>query len=311
MSKIESFLWGADFLIAAIAYLVGGVYPGLLCLLIGASLILYAFLKKEESTPDKKPHRRLVDAHNQPYVSTKGKVRKVGLVISIAVVVVIVIYLAISRSPAKQVSSAPSPTYILQQTPGSPPFAIFLESVQETFQRAIGPTSDWWIVDKKRETACAVRLLMYIRVVNLQPFPVGISRFDVELKRLHSNEFVRIPIIGFSEDSELYTSADLKSAFFYRNRDFLRTELGAGLLQPHMPIRGWVPLDFPIGANTFEGLGEDFRISVTDSSGTRFSAYPAPLLADEGGLLMIPGGGKFEDLSYLKVQQPCWTDEVW
>jgi hypothetical protein len=50
MSRLEYCLWGADFVIAAIGYFLGGAYAGVLCFLIGGVLILIGLMKKGGSS---------------------------------------------------------------------------------------------------------------------------------------------------------------------------------------------------------------------------------------------------------------------
>jgi hypothetical protein len=192
-----------------------------------------------------------------------------------------------------------------------PAFLIFLESDQEGIIETTGLGTGWWIVNKKTNTACSAKRMIYLRVVNMQPFPVGISRFDVEFKRTSDGEFTKVPVIDFSEDSILYTRKNANSWTAYRNRDFLRTEMSFQPLQPHVPVRGWVPLDFPAGMRNFDAFETEFKISLVASDGSKSSAYPPQVLIDESGLGVLIPDGNPEDLSQLTIEQPCKADLVW
>jgi hypothetical protein len=193
------------------------------------------------------------------------------------------------------------------------PFAIFVERIFDVADKPDGMRSDWWIADTTRGTICAVKVMAYMRVVNKRPFPVTISRFDVELARQADGEFTKFPVIGFTRDSALIIG-DTGPIERYVNRDFLLSKMTEAPMQPNVPIRGWVPLDFPQGIKGFDGFkvngrSDDFKVSIMASDGVTFSVYPK-LLVDQSGILGIPSGKK-EDFSKLKVEQTCSTDEVW
>jgi hypothetical protein len=66
LSRLEKFLWACDFVIAGIAYLIGGLYAGLACFFVAAVLTFTALLTRDEKTLVK--HSGLVDVDRHPYV---------------------------------------------------------------------------------------------------------------------------------------------------------------------------------------------------------------------------------------------------
>ncbi len=114
MSRLEWCLWGLDFAIGGIAFLVGGSYAGWLCLLTAAMLLLIGLTKKEESETKGPPGSVLVDYANRPYTTTPGRKKwhKWGLAAPIVVLIILIVYGVIkyqSRGESGKNNSAPSP----------------------------------------------------------------------------------------------------------------------------------------------------------------------------------------------------------
>jgi hypothetical protein len=49
MSRWEKILWGVDFMIAAIGYSLGGPFAGLVCFLLGGTLVLAGLIKTDKA----------------------------------------------------------------------------------------------------------------------------------------------------------------------------------------------------------------------------------------------------------------------
>jgi len=104
VSKFEYCLWGADFMIAAIGWSLGGPWAGLLCLLVGASLIFIGLTKRDAGADNHPKTSGLIDFTYRPYPATRTTKawHKWGLAVSLTCLVVLGSYLIIKH--AKQVS---------------------------------------------------------------------------------------------------------------------------------------------------------------------------------------------------------------
>jgi hypothetical protein len=90
MSQTELVLWALDFVITAIAYLIGGPYPAVLAFFTAAILLLIAFRKREGQA-----RSVVVDASAQPYVGKRIMLwHRVALVVSVFILVVLLSYRA-------------------------------------------------------------------------------------------------------------------------------------------------------------------------------------------------------------------------
>jgi hypothetical protein len=126
VSKLEYYLWGADFAIGGIGYFLGGPYAGLVCFLIGGVLILTGLNKKEESEAKGSPVV-LVDDGNRPYVRTSRIKRwhKWGLATCILGLFILIAYRVVRKS--KENNAAHSHIHFADPCPPSdvPPLLPF------------------------------------------------------------------------------------------------------------------------------------------------------------------------------------------
>jgi hypothetical protein len=186
--------------------------------------------------------------------------------------------------------------------PKPPAFAIGIDDQFMSY-----PLTYWWTVD--RGQLCGIKVVLFLRLVNLQASPTSISHFEIAMKR-KNGEFVRFPQIS---GGKIYTGVDTRKASPLRSDSlhFLEEDIGEKSIQPHAPVRALVFLDTPNDFTSFDEFLPGFRVTVQTFDGVEFSSYPITF-AEPPLDITIEYSGFPEDLSALKKVDHCaneWPEE--
>jgi len=165
------------------------------------------------------------------------------------------------RARAKELAPATKPS--------PPPFSVRIETlVNRTYQ-------DWWTVNGNVQV-CQVNLLGFVRIVNLQPVPAMLDRFDVEVRTQDGRwvKLYRMPTQGLTVyGGRLGAAHPIQADFLDRLMIDHTLEANSGAL------RGWVLFDYPAGED-FKMFTNRLRATVSDFAGKRYVIDPlAPALS--------------------------------
>jgi hypothetical protein len=155
----------------------------------------------------------------------------------------------------------------------APPFAVQVEFFGVT-RRPSNEVTDFYVayIGDSGKTLSPARMVIFLRITNLQAHPVMITRYSVKVGKTKM-----VKISGPPTESFYDGHGNIHSVCWINDSDLLDKNLEASNLQPRIPVQGLALFDYPEESRP-ESLNESdltamrFTITIIDAEGRSFTS---------------------------------------